>query len=817
MTQLLPLALGILLQSTVSIALGLLALHFTRRHGPVLQSWISRATLTSTVLLMVFSAPLSRSVPALWHISELTPAQAPVRPEAGRVSGGDTRSLNNITQTANTKAMASIPGADNNIYGTTIETGAASGAPTLRDAPSPSSRLGSSPISDANKAVGLLWPLGTAALLLWLGVCQSHLARLRCTAMTLTSGPAFEILASLTSCLPPLLTHPAVRSPFLAGLRRPTIYLPTEYETEFGPTALRAILAHELAHRDRRDTAWTLAARLLCAALWFQPLLWLFCRRLEQISEEACDQAVLAHHCPSRAYADCLLTLAERHPVGRRERALGAGVAPFRSSLSRRITRILDKGTPTMSAVSTPLRLIIAAGAIAGMLGGIFAVPSTPAQTLHRTPQKVASPQPTSVAPSLIDPRKATLAALDAKIKSAQNRRGNSMRALIDFKRTFTHNTRSHKVRLAVLSQDFALDNELLNSLMKARTDAASDTKAHSESISPISRRNAQFLAGLTPVQGPGIVITLRDSKTPLPNAMPIGITPPNLIHDTDINQVVNELKAAGAEAIAVNNQRLILTSAVRDIGHTIVVNHVVQAPPYVIRAIGNGHTLMNAINQNGGIAMQIRYFDKSMISVQKAETLDLPAYSGESGPRYAKPVTLASFDTDRAQTLIHKRDQLAAQLNALNEQADSLNAQLQHIISEANQAVKKLPPPLPKFDEQTRLRRDALSRELTNALADLQQKRATLAPDNPAIWSAKAKIQAIKYECQHQHISIAEKQKFIKEVHQYNRQTVAIFNTAANKGRNTALQLNDIKKQQHYLQAAINLLNRQVASEKKS
>ena len=138
------------------------------------------------------------------------------------------------------------------------------------------------------------------------------------------------------------------------------------------PTALRAILAHELAHLARRDNAWTLAARLLCALLWPQPLLWVLCRRLEQIGEEACDQAVLAQDCPPRAYADCLLTLAERHPLGRRERALGAGVAPFRSSLGRRIGRILDKGTHAMSTVTPRLRLTIAALTVAAALGGAF-------------------------------------------------------------------------------------------------------------------------------------------------------------------------------------------------------------------------------------------------------------------------------------------------------------------------------------------------------------------------------------------------------------------------------------------------------------
>jgi hypothetical protein len=138
------------------------------------------------------------------------------------------------------------------------------------------------------------------------------------------------------------LTHPHVLSPFLAGIWCPAIFLPLAYQAEFDPAALRAILIHELAHLTRRDNGWTLASRLLSALFWPQPLLWLLCRRLEQIGEEACDEAVLARDCSPRAYADCLLTLATRHPLGRRERALDAGVTPFRSSIGRRIQIILS-------------------------------------------------------------------------------------------------------------------------------------------------------------------------------------------------------------------------------------------------------------------------------------------------------------------------------------------------------------------------------------------------------------------------------------------------------------------------------------------
>ena len=65
---------------------------------------------------------------------------------------------------------------------------------------------------------------------------------------------------------------------------------------------------------------------------------------------------------------------------------------------------------------------------------------------------------------------------------------------------------------------------------------------------------------------------------------------------------MVNELKAAGAEAVSVNDQRLVAVSPVRCAGPTIFVNNTPQTPPYVIRAIGEPNTLETALNISGGI-----------------------------------------------------------------------------------------------------------------------------------------------------------------------------------------------------------------------
>ena len=103
--------------------------------------------------------------------------------------------------------------------------------------------------------------------------------------------------------------------------------------------------------------------------------------------------------------------------------------------------------------------------------------------------------------------------------------------------------------------------------------------------------------AGLTDVRGPGLVITMNDSLADL------GATDLNyyLVHDEDLLNVVNELKASGAEAISINDQRVVAMSEIRCAGTTILVNGQRLAPPYVIKAIGDSAMLESGVTLRGG------------------------------------------------------------------------------------------------------------------------------------------------------------------------------------------------------------------------
>ena len=146
---------------------------------------------------------------------------------------------------------------------------------------------------------------------------------------------------------------------------------------------------------------------------------------------------------------------------------------------------------------------------------------------------------------------------------------------------------------------------------------------------------NVKMGAGVVSVAGAGLVVTIDDSKRlskPGEN--------PNLylIHDEDMLKVINELWAAGAEAIAINGQRLIATSEIRCAGPTVSVNNTRYSPPYEIMVIGEPQTLENSLKMRGGVIETLQFWG-IQVTVKKQEIVQVPAYKGTFRFEYAKPV----------------------------------------------------------------------------------------------------------------------------------------------------------------------------------
>jgi uncharacterized protein YlxW (UPF0749 family) len=151
--------------------------------------------------------------------------------------------------------------------------------------------------------------------------------------------------------------------------------------------------------------------------------------------------------------------------------------------------------------------------------------------------------------------------------------------------------------------------------------------------------RGKMVLTGLTPLIGPGIVVTLNDSK----NAMEQGENPANgIVHNEDLLKVANELNAAGAEAISINGNRLIATSEISCAGPTILINKNRVTPPFEIAAIGNPDQMIAALEMRGGILETIRFFGLES-NIVKKEEVSVPAYTGSLDFKYSKPATVSS------------------------------------------------------------------------------------------------------------------------------------------------------------------------------
>ncbi|HKH50211.1 MAG TPA: DUF881 domain-containing protein, partial [Mycobacterium sp.] len=117
--------------------------------------------------------------------------------------------------------------------------------------------------------------------------------------------------------------------------------------------------------------------------------------------------------------------------------------------------------------------------------------------------------------------------------------------------------------------------------------------------LAAITKRSAQLApdAGLDPMRGPGLVVTLNDAQRDAEGRFPRDASPDDLVvHQQDIEAVLNALWSAGAEGIQMQDQRIIGTSAPRCVGNTLLLNGRTYSPPYVVTAIGDSAAMQAAL-----------------------------------------------------------------------------------------------------------------------------------------------------------------------------------------------------------------------------
>ncbi|EFS55557.1 hypothetical protein HMPREF9614_00847 [Cutibacterium acnes HL002PA2] len=143
---------------------------------------------------------------------------------------------------------------------------------------------------------------------------------------------------------------------------------------------------------------------------------------------------------------------------------------------------------------------------------------------------------------------------------------------------------------------------------------------------------------GLEAVSGKALRVTLDDA--PL-SENPDGVDANMLVvHQQDIQMVVNTLWSGGAEAMTIQGQRVISTTAVKCVGNTVVLHGVAYAPPYVIEAIGDLNAMQKALDTSEAVRIYKEYVSAYQLawSVERAGQVTMPAYTGAVAVSHATP-----------------------------------------------------------------------------------------------------------------------------------------------------------------------------------
>jgi beta-lactamase regulating signal transducer with metallopeptidase domain len=271
---------------------------------------------------------------------------------------------------------------------------------TLAPLPSPVPEVRHSSLPPLSGAAALtaLYAIPAAILLFITLLALLRLVALRARAEVLVDGHWLSALARAQRRMgfkhgTALLTSNELASPISWGLVRPVILL-NNRAVEASREA-EAIIAHELAHVARMDWMKLLLARFATALFWFNPFVWILAREAHQLREEAADDSVLAADIVDTDYAELLVGVARHECPGL---LLGAhGVAPSKSSLARRVARVLD-GKSVRGPVARSFALGVFAGAV---------IVAAPLAALTLTPEGSKSAKPAGSSVSASEPSRA--------------------------------------------------------------------------------------------------------------------------------------------------------------------------------------------------------------------------------------------------------------------------------------------------------------------------------------------------------------------------------------------------------------------------
>ncbi len=200
---------------------------------------------------------------------------------------------------------------------------------------------------------------------------------------------------------------------------------------------------------------------------------------------------------------------------------------------------------------------------------------------------------------------------------------------------------RQKSVRVDILEQSVAGMQKRVDDLAEGRVGdpAAIRTRSEIQALEPA--------AGLTPVNGRALTVALddaplRESDDPLWQTM----TPDDVIvHQADVQAVVNALWRGGAEAVQLMDQRLINTSSIQCVGNTLLLQGRVYSPPYVITAVGPVKKMRKSLRLDPGVAGYRAWADAVGLGYEmtRVPEFTIPAYTGPIAMEFATPADPAT------------------------------------------------------------------------------------------------------------------------------------------------------------------------------
>ena len=163
--------------------------------------------------------------------------------------------------------------------------------------------------------------------------------------------------------------------------------------------------------------------------------------------------------------------------------------------------------------------------------------------------------------------------------------------------------------------------------LDKVRKEASADDENSSSNREELKQVNC--LLGLTEVTGKGITIVLDDNKVAIADGTIVGNLAEYLVHDDDLIRLVNDLKNGGAEAISINDQRIVNTTGIVCDGNVVRINGQKVSAPFEIKAIGYPERLIGAISFPKAILEELRTVGVVKEEPKKSNSITIPKYTG--------------------------------------------------------------------------------------------------------------------------------------------------------------------------------------------